>query len=214
MSYEKMKKDFESSNISLDGVKLPKKHSQKAQTLLFLWENKNKLVSKPEAEKQVFQRMGTARRDLQSLRHLGKQDGFNILQGGEIFRGNKIPRGHYVFVGFEKTNRFWNFSRRSETDLDWAQKKASYSNSCATCGEKEGKTHRYTGEVVVLQKGHMDPEKEMNDDNIIPQCRHCNSVAKDMFVFDKYGKVKKMTKQGILARFSKDELMEIINLYE
>ena len=77
MSYEKMKKDFESSNISLDGVKLPKKHSQKAQTLLFLWENKNKLVSKPEAEKQVFQRMGTARRDLQSLRHLGKQDGFN-----------------------------------------------------------------------------------------------------------------------------------------
>ena len=214
MTYERMKEDFVSSAIASSGVRLPKEKSQKAEALLYLWTNKNKLVSKLEAEREVFKRLNEPRRDLQSLRHLGKQDGFNILQGGELFEGKKIPRGHYVFRGFDSTNKFWSFSRRSESDLDWFEKKLHYSNSCATCGAKEGRMHRYTGEVVVLQKGHMDPEKKMNNENIIPQCKSCNATAKDLFVFDKFGRVKKMTKQGILARFSKEELMEIVKLYE
>ena len=179
MNYQIMKKDFSNSPLPNLGIKLPKKNSQKAETLLFLYLNIGEIIKKEQAEKHVFEKLKCQPKDLQSLRHLGKQDGFNILQGGQQYKGNVLRRGEYVLVGFDHPNPFWAFSRRDETNLDWCALKNKYNHSCATCGALEGKKHRYTKQVVVLEKGHMDPAKPMSDDNIIPQCRDCNKVAKN-----------------------------------
>lgn len=209
MNYETMKKEYISSPLLNLGVKLPSEHTQKGQTLLFLYENKGKVVSKEMAEMSVFSRMNKQPKDLQSLRHLGKQDGFNILQGGQEYRGEILRRGEYVFVGFEEPNQFWGFTRRDEASLDWSALKNKYNHLCATCGAKEGKKHRFTKQVVVLEKGHMDPSKPMTDDNIIPQCRDCNSVAKNDLVFDQYGRVRKLTLEGIMKRQSVNDLKQL-----
>ena len=62
--------------------------------------------------------------------------------------------------------------------------KEKYNYTCATCGAIEGKKHRYTKQIVALEKGHMDPSKPMSADNIIPQCKDCNKVANNDIVFD------------------------------
>ena len=209
MNYETMKQEFHNSPLPSLGVRLPKKDTQKGQALLFLFENKGRIVSKEEAEKSVFSRMAIQPKDLQSLRHLGKQDGFDILQGGQEFGGELLKRGQYVLIGFEKPNEFWAFTRRDESELDWSGIKNKYGHACATCGAKEGKKHRFTKQVVVLEKGHMDPEEPMTDDNIIPQCKDCNKVAKNDLVFDQYGRVRKLTLDGIMKRQSLNDLKEL-----
>ena len=209
MNYETMQKEFYNSPLPALGVRLPKENTQKGQALLFLYENKGKIVSKDVAEASVFSRMSSQPKDLQSLRHLGKQDGFNVLQGGQDFNGKLLKRGEYVLVGFEKPNEFWGFTRRDESQLDWNGIKSKYENTCATCGAREGKKHRFTKRVVVLEKGHMDPYKPMTDDNIIPQCKDCNKVAKNDLVFDQYGRVRKLTLEGIIKRQSFNDLREL-----
>ena len=212
MNYTAMKKEYSSSPLQSLGVKLPSENTQKGQTLLFLYENKGKVVSKEMAEKSVFARMNKQPKDLQSLRHLGKQDGFDILQGGQEYAGSILKRGEYVFIGFDKPNEFWGFTRRDESGLDWHGLKEKYNHTCATCGAIEGKKHRYTKQIVVLEKGHMDPSKPMSDDNIIPQCKDCNKVAKNDIVFDQYGRVRKLTIEGIMKRQSVNDLRQLKNI--
>jgi len=212
MDYFVMKKDFLSSPLHSMGVKLPKENTQKAETLLFLYMNKGQIISKDQAEKHVFEKLNSQPKDLQSLRHLGKQDGFNILQGGQEYKGIILRRGEYVLIDFESTNPFWSFSRRDDTDLDWCSVRKKYTYACATCGAKEGSKHRFTDHLVVLEKGHMDPSKPMCNDNIIPQCKDCNKVAKSDLIFDRYGRVRKLTVGGIMSRQSKKELRELKNI--
>lgn len=209
MSYLVMQEQFLKSSLSDLGVKLPKEGTQKGETLLFLFENKGEIVSKEQAERHVFQKMNSQPKDLQSIRHLGKQDGFNILQGGQEHEGALLKRGQYVFVGFGKPNDFWSFSRRDDGDLDWEGIKKKYKYRCASCGARENTKHRFTKHIVVLEKGHMDPSKPMNDSNIIPQCKDCNKVAKNDLVFDCYGRVRKLTVEGIMKRQAKDELRQL-----
>ena len=71
-----------------------------------------------------------------------------------------------------------------ESDL-----KAEYDNSCASCGTKENEPHRYFKRKVVLEKGHMDPRKDMSMGNIIPQCNFCNKHYGNKYVFDRMGRV-------------------------
>ncbi len=212
MNYQSMKTDFLKSPLPSSGVRLPKRKSQKAETLLFLYANMGKVVTKEQAEKHVFGRLDLQPRDLQSLRHLGKQDGFNILQGGQKYNQRTLRRGEYVLVDFASTNPFWSFSRRDESDLDWDSMKKKYNYSCASCGAVEGKQHRYTKQVVVLEKGHMNPSEPMSDNNVIPQCKDCNKVAKSDLVFDQYGRVRKLTIEGILRRQNASDLRELKNI--
>jgi hypothetical protein len=207
-NWEKMSKEFENSPLPSMGIKLPREGSQAAETLLFLWQNKGQIVLKNEAERAICSRLNIQARDIQSLRHLSKQKGFNILQGGSIFQGEKLPRGTYVFLGFEQPNKFWSLSRRHE-NLDWKSIKQKYNNACATCGAVEGRLHRFTDSVVVLEKGHKDPTKPMDEKNIIPQCKDCNKVAKNHIIFDEFGRVKSLTVEGIMARCSKAQLKEL-----
>lgn len=212
MSYQIMREDFSNSPLPNRGVRLPKQNSQKAETLLYLYLNMGKIIKKEQAEKHVFGKLNLQPKDLQSLRHLGKQDGFNILQGGQEYKGKTLQRGEYVLVDFERTNPFWSFSRRDDSDLDWSDVKKKYQHACATCGAKENNKHRHTGQVVILEKGHMDPSQPMDNGNIIPQCKDCNKVAKSDLIFDRFGRVRKMTVGGIMRRQSVKELKQLKNI--
>lgn len=190
MKYPEVKAKFENSPLPDLGIKFPKEGSQKADVLVYLYNHLGLIVKKQDVEKEVFSERNETPKDLQDLRHLSKQNGFNILQGGQRYQNCLLKRGEYVFVGFESPNEFWSFKRRDTSNLDWEPLKKEYDYKCATCGAEEGKPHRYTKKIVVLEKGHMNPQNEMTNDNIIPQCNDCQTFYKDRVVFDKLGRVK------------------------
>ena len=193
-TYLEMFKDFSQSPISEKGVEMPNEGTQGGDTLLYLYNNMGLVVKKKDAEREVFSARGEQSKDLQPLRMLGKQDGFDILQGGQMYQGQKLKRGTYVFQGFENVNNFWSFSRRNNSGLDFDSLKEKYDYMCATCGSKEGKPQRYTERIVVLEEGHMDPGKPMTMDNIIPQCNDCQTFYKDNAIFNERGQVRKWLK--------------------
>lgn len=203
-SWTNLKKEFLDSPIS-EKISLPNLDTQKGQALLYLFQNKGKVVKKSVAEQVICSRLNMPTKDIQSLRHLSKQDGFNILQGGASYEGYSLKRGEYLFVDFNDTCKYWEMSRRDESDLDFNFLKRKFEHKCATCGEKEGTLHRYTGEKVKLEKGHMNPEKPMTNDNIIPQCGFCNKIYKDSFEFGMTGFVKKPTMKGVLSTMPNEE---------
>tara|TARA_R100000008_G_scaffold82977_1_gene67840 strand:- start:524 stop:1183 length:660 start_codon:yes stop_codon:yes gene_type:complete len=211
-TYKELQSTFKASGLSEFGVKLPRENSQKGQVLLFLFQNRGRVITKAEAERVVCGRMNKQTKDLQSLRHLGKQSGFNILQAGSIYEGRKLKKGEYVLVDLEKVNPYFNNSRRDESSLSFSLIKKRYNDSCATCGSTEGMPHRYSREIVVLEKGHKDPTMAMNNSNIIPQCQLCNKVAKDNWIFDEFGRVAKITPQGLLSRHSRKQKEEFLKV--
>ena len=70
-------------------------------------------------------------------------------------------------------------------------------------------TQKLLTALLSLEKGHMNPSKPMTDDNIIPQCKDCNKVAKNDLVFDQYGRVRKLTLEGIMKRQSLSDLRKL-----
>ena len=127
-TYKDLQRAYETSQLSKRGVKLPRENSQKGQVLLFLFQNKGKIVTKADAEKVVCERMNKQPKDLQSLRHLGKQSGFNILQVGATYRGRKLKKGEYVLVNLSETNPYFNNNRRDESILNFSHIKQKYNN--------------------------------------------------------------------------------------
>ena len=213
-SWKQLKEEYDKSGLAIKGVKLPNPDSQKGQTLLYLYQNMGRAVTKSEAEQTICSRMNLPTKDIQSLRHLSKQDGFNILQGGATYDGYTLKRGEYMLVDLYSTNTYWKVSRRDESDLDFNSLKKKFGHKCATCGEREDTMHRYTGQRVKLEKGHMDPTKPMTDDNIVPQCGYCNQVYKGNFVFGATGFVKKPTVQGIVNLMSREEKNQLLLLLQ
>jgi hypothetical protein len=210
-TWNDLKRDFDRSELPQKGVKLPRKDSQKGQTLLYLYQNMGKVVSKPEAEKVICERLGLPTKDIQSLRHLGKQDGFNILQGNAVDGDYTLKRGEYMLRDLEKVNRYYRMSRRDDSNLDWSSIKTRYDNQCATCGAGENTRHRYTGGTVRLEKGHMDPRLPMESSNIIPQCSDCNQRYKDNFIFGLTGCISKPTVEGVIKLLTLQEQEELLS---
>lgn len=202
-TYSDMKRDYENTDLGTKGIKLPAEKTQRGQALLYLYQHMGQVVSKSAAERVVAKRLNQQPKDLQSLRHLGKQSGYNILQAGANYRGQKLKRGEYVLVDLRNSNSYFDVRRRTEYNLDFSSIKLKYDNCCATCGSEEGEIHRYDNVVTMLEKGHKDPKRTMDNSNIIPQCQICNKVAKDSWVFDDYGRVAKVTVQGLLNEHSR-----------
>jgi len=199
ITYEDVERAYKASPLPTLGVKFPRKGNQKAEVLRYLYEHLGEVVTKEEVERVVCARLGLRSKDLQSVRHLGKQDGYDVLQGGHQHAGRTLSRGQYVLRSFNQTNQYWNARRRNESDLDFSNLKKKYDYCCATCGATEGRLHRLTQQVVRLEKGHADPRLPMTDSNIIPQCDYCNKVAANKWVFDKLGFPKYMTEEGLLS---------------
>lgn len=54
--------------------------------------------------------------------------------------------------------------------------------------EEDIKPHRYYDVITQLQKGHMNPNKSLEIDNVIPQCQICNqNLYKNDFIFNEFG---------------------------
>ena len=190
MNYFEVKDEFKKSPLPSLGVIFPTMGTQKADTLVYLYNHLGLVVKKKDVERDVFGERGENPKDLQDLRHLGKQEGFHVLQGGHVYQTSVLKRGEYVLVDFESANEFWSFKRRDTSNLDFDSLKKEYDYMCATCGGLENEPHRYTQKIIVLEKGHMDPREEMTNENIIPQCNDCQTYYKDRAVFDKLGRVR------------------------
>lgn len=123
----------------------------------------------------------------QQVRHL-KRSGWNLesdpkRKGWYRFYNPHTPSPEHTANQLRKT---------SITTDDFDQLKRVYSNRCATCGAEEGKPSTRYGsqDLVVLQRGHMDPSREGSVGNILPQCQFCNRAYKDDFTFDDKGRVR------------------------
>jgi hypothetical protein len=163
------------------GVKFNfKESSNKHKVLNFLYENITVWFHKSE----IAENIGYKGPDLQEPRHLGKQSGWYVEQDGKgNYRLVTIKEPHPSFAAKKRLNEL--------NTSDFAVMKSAYDYRCATCGEKEGKRHRFEHGKVVLEKGHMDPRKDMSPENIIPQCNYCNKFYGDRFVFDRFGRTIK-----------------------
>lgn len=175
-------------------LSMPRKNSKQYYALFFFWLNKNKVVSKKQAEQFAREHFCINPGDWQALRHLGKQFGFDIKQSPHMHNGTELKKGEYLFVGFDTINFYYNDSKRKETtDLDFDTIKNNFDNCCASCGSKEGEKHRYTQTTTRLEKGHKDPLIEMSNDNIVPQCSYCNKKFANKFILDDRGQPKRAT---------------------
>ena len=60
-----------------------------------------------------------------------------------------------------------------------------------SCGSVEGEPHLKNKRLETrIEKGHMDPRKELDLANCIPMCSMCNSVYKDKAVFNRNGYIR------------------------
>ncbi len=128
-----MREDFSSSFCEKEGVKFPKPNTQKSRMLEYFWKNTGKLITKEEVQKYFADKFNN-HSDIQSVRHLGKQDGFAVLQYGNGWNGRSLKKGEYVFEGFSKVNHFYSKSRRVESSLDFESKKKELKKTPSTNG--------------------------------------------------------------------------------
>lgn len=147
-----------------------------------LYENIGEWVTKSS----LCEMIGYQGNDLQTPRHLWNTHGWYI-------ESNKKGGGNlaYRLVSVKEPSPNWIPVKRTQglNVSDWEALKAEYGYCCASCGSKEGELHRYLKRTVTLEKGHMDPRKDMSMGNIIPQCNFCNKHYGNSYVFDRFGRV-------------------------
>ena len=209
--YEEIKKYHEKYLKKLN-VKLPKlygrnnKFSVNALVLCYLYYDypTTRTVSKLELTKFIRTYYPDIN-DVQQARHLGAQSGFWIVAGGRDNIVENIPRGSYKLYTLEKP--YPNFKKDSRTTSikNWKHIKNKYHNRCATCGSEEGQPHlHWTETKTKLQKAHMDPNKKLDIQNIIPQCQKCNQADRNRWVYDEKGRVIKLADAKFAKNFDQE----------
>lgn len=211
---DKVNKNLKSFKISM-----PRIDTKNYAVLAYLYYHKNQEISKEELTSFMVAHFGT--NDMQQARHLGKQKGFYILSGrrGDLHpeTNKKIKMDHYLLYTLDMPFPSYLINKRSDSINSWDEIKKLYNNKCATCGSKEGSPHNiHTTTIVKLEKGHCDPNKELNIDNIIPQCQECNKSYQDKFIFSKDGKVTKVNVNSsqILSLFEESDLVKLKEIIE
>ena len=172
--------------------------------LIYLYKYKGKAVHKDVVADFVIGHFPNATKD-QQVRHLGSQAGYNVLNKGEEYNGEKVPSGYNLLVdlNYPKPDFMARALRRTTTlsSSDFEVIKRSWNYRCATCGEKEGEPHKVSGVIVRLEQGHMDPNLPLGPGNIIPQCQYCNrDMFKNNFVFDENGYPKYINNPNYVLR--------------
>lgn len=188
-----------SSFLAKYGVTLPGPDTQQALALICLFQHKGKLVSLEALRAFVRKHVPEGSHDIQP-RHL-KYAGWHVLLSGKSndilplavayvdSQGKprlreaheKLPNGYILLVS--ETSPSPDFvlrKRRGSLDRSsWESLVASCDSRCVVCREK--KAH--------LEKGHKDPSKGYELDNIIPMCSECNNWASSDVIFDDSGRI-------------------------
>ena len=194
-SYEQLRQSH-IIHLQHRGVELPGKHSILGCALVILFRNQHCFMEFDKIKNYVIpilKAFPTPKKlkggNPLQIRHLSTQKGWNIIKDGR-----------YKYKLLTVTQPYPSFKpQRREvtiTPLSWKQLKQDYQSKCATCGNLEGTPHRYYGEVVALQQGHMDPRLPLTENNCIPQCQGCNRHYKNKAIFNKNGGVNGWNKKG------------------
>lgn len=196
------------------GVRMPQWPSQMAIVLVFLVRNKGLLVSLESVRAFVRTYMPSGSKDIQP-RHLKYAGWFLLLSGksGDLLledveyqkngmakrlsANSKLPNGHIMLYSTRIPSPELNLKKRkgSIDKSSWEAMIASYNGKCAVCNEKKAQ----------LEKGHKDPTKGYDLDNIIPMCSDCNNWASSDLVFDDFGRIKALAS----PRFVKTSELEV-----
>tara|TARA_B100001964_G_scaffold245449_1_gene332457 strand:+ start:1837 stop:2580 length:744 start_codon:yes stop_codon:yes gene_type:complete len=213
-AYNKIKKEW-SKNLKKKGVKLPRlksgeKFSKDALVLVYLYKNINEVVSKNELTSFV-RKFYNDTNDVQQARHLANGKGWNVISGTRHdqeaeLRG--LGSGDYMLVDLEQVHPNFAHGRRQSRlkgDDEWESIKKHYNYRCATCGSREGEANlHYPSSTTYLQQGHMDPNKPLDSNNTIPQCEKCNRPDRNYFVYNKKGRVIKISDPRFILKSNKD----------
>ena len=203
ISYDSRVVDLWKKYLKKYGVKLPKKNDTQerlwAAILLILYDEcPGQWIHKDdvgELARLVNPRLGADHQ----VRHL-KRVGWNLETDPKRKGWHRFYDPHRPSPEFENDR----LRHVSITGEDFDELKRAYSNRCATCGAEEGKPDvRYGSlDLVVLQKGHMNPSREGVKGNILPQCQFCNRAYKDDFEFDSKGRVRAVASLRPIRRAS------------
>ena len=69
--------------------------------------------------------------------------------------------------------------------------------------------------ITKLQKGHMNPNKPLEEGNIIPQCETCNRADRNYWIYDEKGRVVQIANAKVIDNCSDKIKLEIYErLYE
>jgi hypothetical protein len=234
--YDDMLTDY-NKYLKTQGVKKPGGFDTSgALQLIFLYANMGVVVHKSHVQKFV-NRYDEKAGDQQS-RHLGPQAGYNVVRNNELtsngdnldilgietYKNCPTLKGVSVSTGgrsgwimledFIKTHKGWAISQAKRNPAiagkSWESKKAVYGYRCATCGAKEGEVSYIDNKVVTLDKGHMDPTKELSLENTIPQCMTCNGQYRDKAVFDEQGRVVACASTELVDKSSEKVQIQIL----
>ena len=165
------------------GVKFPTQDTILGCALLHLYMNLGTYIHIDKIKKFVINKGFTPSGDSPQVRQLRCTNGFWVDKKGS---------SEHRLVTIEKKAPSYIREKRDirlTSDI-WNTLLKEYDYQCVLCGAEEGKPMRWDKTVVTkLQKGHMDPRKELNEANCIPQCSFCNQRYKNKAVFDKRGQV-------------------------
>ena len=169
------------------GVKLSNQNTHGGCALLYLYINMGNYIHIDKIKKFVedkgFTLTGT---DPLQVRHLSTQKGFHIDKEGKYKHG--LITMEQPCPSFIKEKRVIRL-----TSEIWNNLLKEYDYQCVNCGSQENKPMRWKKtEITKLQKGHMDPRKELTEANCIPQCSFCNQQYKNKAIFNKRGQVIKL----------------------
>jgi hypothetical protein len=203
--YQQFYKEWE-ANLKEPGVKKPSKFGSFSSLLYtYAYANLGKSFAGKDAIKFATEMTGSSPSDPQELRHMSTQHGYNARgRGGIMPDGSKVPTGHYILIDMKTPAPGWRNNRSGRVKAgDWNTLLAEYSYECPQCGSRDGAPHNKNKNIFTkLEKGHMDPNKNLEPGNMIPQCGPCNRVYKNNAVFDKNGMVYALGNTVFLERSS------------
>ncbi|MBQ9940897.1 MAG: hypothetical protein IJO74_05100 [Clostridia bacterium] len=208
LSTYKLISEYHKKYLKKYGVILPNLHkgdsyTKDALVLIYLAQGypDTKIISKTELT-EFIKIYYPNTNDVQQARHLGAQKGWYILSGTRNDNTSiNIPSGSYKLKSLTECYSGFTAERREELFSGdyWENLKKAYGYRCACCGSEEGRKHRYWNNItVVLQKGHKDPTKPLEEGNIIPQCESCNRPDRNYWVYDDKGRVISISNEKVI----------------
>lgn len=223
-TWRQISSDYKNNNLADEGVELPKTvdfriRGKEVLTAKALW-----LIASKRIEGQAFTIEAMTKlveytlpecSGTQQVRHLGRQDGWYVLNKGDIIPGttHKMPSGWHMLVNTTQAKPGYRGltrkARKCAQNQSFQEKKEACGYVCLTCGCKEGEMSRIDPtKIVVLVEGHMDPQGAATAENSFPQCTVCNSHQSD-WVYDADGQARTVSSSRPISRATPEVKKEI-----